>query len=283
MRSDLQPILWNQVPEYEASHLDAKTATECRRFHAGQYFHMGSLAEGNPTSMRTISTDLDELGEYMRHLPQPEFAPVGARETLRPPVNRLPLPPRAGSCQRFSSAPVSRQTLEQWLHESFSHTGPRRPYASAGALYPVEILVWSESVSRSGLEPGIHHYLPREHALELLTDCAPSLDSVLGPEGHKVMGTPAFSLFLVANLSRALFKYRSRGYRHALVEVGLMLRQSEHVGDALGLRSRIWSAFDDRRVIAEAGLNPTVFVACMAQLFGITDPPPGAGTEGGAA
>ena len=282
MRSHLKPILWSQVPEYEASHLDAKTVTQCRKFHASQYFHIGPLADENPRAMPIISTDADELADYMRHLPQPEFAPVAAREALRIPDQRLPIAIRAGSCRRFSGSPVAKAILEKWLHESFSHTDARRPYASAGALYPVEILVWAEAPSRCGLEPGIHHYLPREHALEKLTDHAPSLDSVLGREGRRVMGNPAFALILVANLSRALFKYRSRGYRHALVEVGLMLRQSEQVAEALGLRSRIWSAFDDRRVIAEAGLNPTVFVSCMAQLFGISDPSAGSRKEGDA-
>jgi SagB-type dehydrogenase family enzyme len=88
-----------------------------------------------------------------------------------------------------------------------------RTYASAGALYPVEVYVVVGDLP--GLEAGVYHFHPRELALRQLR--RGDFRAFLGHSGRAAV------LVLTGILWRTAWKYGARGYRHLFWDAGTML------------------------------------------------------------
>src|ERR1700761_3598765 len=73
------------------------------------------------------------------------------------------------SARQFSGEPISLEQLSRLLHFSYGVTDQRNRYravASGGALYPLELYVVSSRVD--GLAPGVYHYDPALHSLDIV-------------------------------------------------------------------------------------------------------------------
>lgn len=73
------------------------------------------------------------------------------------------------STRKFSDAPLSLQEISQLLWSAQGITDPKtghRTAPSAMATYPLELYV--AAVNVKDLPAGLYHYLPKEHALELV-------------------------------------------------------------------------------------------------------------------
>ncbi len=88
-----------------------------------------------------------------------------------------------------------------------------RTYASAGALYPVEVYVVVGDLP--GLEAGVYHFHPGELALRRLR--RGDFRSFLG------CGASGAVLVLTGILWRTAWKYGARGFRHLFWDAGTML------------------------------------------------------------
>ena len=139
-------------------------------------------------------------------------------------------------------------TLEQigqlaWAAQGITDEGRGlRATPSAGATYPLEIyLVTAE---------GVAHYLPDEHALEVVIDedRRPALaDAALGQDW--VRNAP-LTIAVAAVYARTAGRYGDRAERYVHMEVG-HLGQNVHLqAVALGLGSVPVGAFDDATVSA---------------------------------
>jgi len=103
----------------------------------------------------------------------------------------------------------------------------RRPYPSAGALYPLEIylLVFRQF---DGLKTGIYHYRVDTHELECIEERV-FLDEDIGDiASYEWVKKGSVMIVLTAVFERTQSKYNERGYRYVLIEAG-------HVGQNMCL------------------------------------------------
>jgi SagB-type dehydrogenase family enzyme len=82
------------------------------------------------------------------------------------------------------------------------------------------------------------------------------------------VGSPSIALIYVAYLPKTLFKYRYRGYRLALMEVGSIYMLIELRAASLGLNCRLWSGYTDHMLSKAIGLNPALFAPMCVHLIG---------------
>lgn len=209
-------------------------------------------------------------------------------ETWLQPVytEGIPLPaksttnvPRERSANGFAQAEHEpAAALLQLLADSLAAFPPdtdfappiqHRPYASAGALFPVETLV---ALLRSPSDapewqPGLYHLLPNSQCLARVQ---PDSQHPFNPEDWfpPNFGEPLCALCFFVNLDKAIFKYLYRGYRHALMEVGAMTQQVDCAARHFDLRTRAWSGFSDDRISTASGFNPRKLLPLLINCIG---------------
>lgn len=205
-------------------------------------------------------------------LPTPE-------EHLKPALSEV-LDDRRSS-HHFGPEPLPLGTVSTLLHHAAGVRGyapaynvrrfPFRRAASAGGLMPIDLLMIANSVD--SVTPGLYGYQPSEHQLATLDH---------GNMRGKLTEISLFSdwlfhaqvVFLLAcDLRRVEWKYGTRGYRFAHVDLGVLVQNLYLVGTALGLTTCAVAAFDDDAANAFARLDGrTRFVSL---LFACGMPPHG--------
>lgn len=147
--------------------------------------------------------------------------------------------------------------LGQMLYLSAGITRQRggnalRAAPSSGALFPSELYVAARSVD--GLAPGLYHYDPEHHRLD-----------VLGPL-PATLGAPAAdaadaAIVLSAIFRRTGYKYHNRAYRYAAADAGHLLENLRLGAHRAGVRAQLLASFDDEaaaRAIAVDGVEEGV-------------------------
>ncbi|MDE4540932.1 MULTISPECIES: SagB/ThcOx family dehydrogenase [unclassified Pseudomonas] len=180
---------------------------------------------------------------------------------------------RNSSCERFNERPLHFDTVRTLLApllEKDSTTG-KRGYPSGGALYPIEVFCinLNNTIQQWPSEQSALHLLPSSRSFEVHTpdlNSKPLARAILPMTAD--MGSPSLALIYFIYLPKALFKYRYRGYRLALMEVGSMYMLTDLRCKELKLGSRPWSGFTDHQVSKYLNLNPTLFLPACIQLIG---------------
>jgi nitroreductase len=113
-----------------------------------------------------------------------------------------------------------------------------RAAGSAGNLAPVEVYLLTGELD--GLEAGLYHYEPVDHALVRLGD---------------VPGDTPPALVLTGVPWRTCWKYRERGFRHLWWDAGTMLAHVLAVAADAGLDARVELGFVDADVAALVGAD----------------------------
>jgi SagB-type dehydrogenase family enzyme len=110
-----------------------------------------------------------------------------------------------------------------------------RPYPSGGATYDLEIYLTVRTCT--GLEPGIYHYVPDEHALTLVTAEADHVDAMLQEAwiacAQQVV--PQALVTLSTRFARLNWKYSGMAYAATLKNVGVLYQTMYLVATAMGL------------------------------------------------
>ena len=180
---------------------------------------------------------------------------------------------RKPSLRQFSKKTLDFSVIKTLLISSFSPNAlGHRPYPSAGALYPIEAIVFlfNERVSHDApIVSGCYHFKAIESSLELIKkmEMLPTINRLF----HGLVDAnapPNVCILYLAHIGKSIFKYRYRGYRHALMEVGSMYQQVTMVAQSLGLGSTVWSGFNDYQVMHELGLNRRIFLPLTMQFLG---------------
>lgn len=202
----------------------------------------------------------------------------GMGRSLPIPDSGLPEIPdsvrRNPSAASFSLQPLPFSIIAHLLINSFCANSPdsrRRPYPSGGALYPIHVVLCRISeVTAWPSEVDALHLLPVSRQLEdLKAESADKLLRTLTGGQTETLGTPAFAIVYAISFEQAIFKYRSRGYRLALMEAGSMYQTADLCGKALGLQNRMWAGFCDHRVARDLGLDPRHIAPLAVQFFGL--------------
>ncbi|HEY2574032.1 MAG TPA: SagB family peptide dehydrogenase, partial [Verrucomicrobiaceae bacterium] len=109
------------------------------------------------------------------------------------------------------------------------------PCASGGALHELELYlaVWS----CAGLEPGLYHYDPMAHELELLTGLGPGQRQLLfgACQSSGTETPPDVLINIAARFQRASWKYQSMAYALILKNAGALYQQMYLVATAMNL------------------------------------------------
>ena len=185
--------------------------------------------------------------------PRTKEYPGAARFEL-PPVTAAPKLSVAGAIERrrslrdYAGRSLTIGELAWLLHAATGITGPGglRAAPSGGAQYPIETYV---SVTRvEGLEPGIYHYAPADHALERVRRGTFGGDLMVARLGQEFIGQAPVVVVLSAIFQRLRWRYRERAYRYALIETGHIGQNVYLAAEAAGLGACAVGAFFDDAV-----------------------------------
>ncbi len=152
------------------------------------------------------------------------------------------------SVREFSGAAISLEDVGQLLWSAQGITGPEglRAAPSAGALYPLEIMLVAGNVT--GLAPGVYSYSPAGHTLRAQAAGDRRAALAQGALGQAWMQrAPAIIVFCAAE-TRTTRKYGRRGISYIYIEVGHAAENVFLQAQALGLVAAVVGAFDERQL-----------------------------------
>lgn len=174
---------------------------------------------------------------------------------LPPPNKKGPLSFEEALIKRktvrsFRPDPLKLEELSQLVWSTNGLVDPygRRVIPSAGALYPMEIYVAVGERGVEGLEKGVYWYLPEEHALKLLKPEDVRRELSEASLWQTWMAQAPVMVVLAAEYARTTSKYRERGYRYVLMEIGHSAQNLFLQAVSLGLGAGIVGAFYDEEV-----------------------------------
>ncbi len=173
--------------------------------------------------------------------------PLPAPQTTGPSSVEESLAKRL-SVREFKREPLTLAEVGQllWAAQGITRREGYRTAPSAGATYPLEILLAAGSIH--DLSPGLYRYRPRDHAL------APMLEEDLRGKlaaaalGQSFVKDGAAALVITAIYERTTGKYGQRGERYTHMEVGYASENIHLQAAALGLGTVAVGAFHDDRV-----------------------------------
>lgn len=183
---------------------------------------------------------------------------------------------RNESCDMFPARDLEFDLVEKLMLPLLSKQKHpyKRGYPSAGALYPIEIflcLLNGQSFGWPCVDKALH-LLPHTCKFEVMQHGGErnALKSAVLASSSAI-GSPSLAVIYVAYLPKTLFKYRYRGYRMALMEVGSIYMLVELQAKSLGLVCRLWSAYTDTMICQALGLNPSLFFPMCVHFIGKPD------------
>jgi SagB-type dehydrogenase family enzyme len=140
-----------------------------------------------------------------------------------------------------------------WAAQGVNDPSGLRTAPSAGALYPLELLLVAGVVS--GLASGIYRYHPRHHVLELVAAGDQRRRLAKAALGQTWIADSAAVLVISAVYERTTRKYGPRGKRYVHIEVGHAAQNALLQTAALGLGAGVVGAFDDAAVAKVLALS----------------------------
>ncbi|MEW5767205.1 MAG: SagB/ThcOx family dehydrogenase [bacterium] len=150
----------------------------------------------------------------------------------------------------FSTQAVEVEKLSQLLWAAQGITdevgGFKRAAPSAGALYPLELFIIIGQVS--ALEPGLYHYLPFLHKLELIESGDLRGRLARAALSQQFIAAAPLSIVITAEYERVTGKYGQRGVTYTHIEVGHVGENLFLQAEALGLATVPVGAFYDEPV-----------------------------------
>ena len=151
------------------------------------------------------------------------------------------------SNRTFQRRPLSLDQVSRLVWAAQGVTAARfRTAPSAGALYPLELLVVVGDVT--GLEPGVYRYDPASHGLRGVLEGDVRKPLSKAALSQKWVRGGAIVLVFSAVYERTTAKYGQRGTRYVHMEAGHAAQNVYLQSAALGLGTVVVGAFRDSRV-----------------------------------
>lgn len=178
---------------------------------------------------------------------------AGGKIVLPPPSLAGPLSVEEAlytrrSVRTYSTAPLTLAEVGQllWAAQGITHPAGYRTAASAGGLYPLEVLVVVGHVD--DLDAGIYRYHPHGHALSLvaLGDYREALSEAA--LGQLAVAEGAVVLVLAGVYERTAARYGERGRQYVHMEVGIASQNVHLQAVSLGLGAVFIGAFYEEQL-----------------------------------
>jgi SagB-type dehydrogenase family enzyme len=146
------------------------------------------------------------------------------------------------SCRDFSPQPITFEQIGElvWAAQGQDTAGRYRTAPSAGATYPLELLVVTGE--------GLFHYLPAKHSLEKRSDQDLRAALASAAWGQNFIEEAPLTLVFAAEFARTTRRYGERGIRYVYMEAGHAAQNVHLQAESLGLGSVAVGAFDDASV-----------------------------------
>jgi SagB-type dehydrogenase family enzyme len=205
-------------------------------------------------------------GGYLEWRKKPETYksyPDAPKVRLDPPIKKGGMPlwetiPLRHSVRHFKALPLQKAQLSQllWACQGVTKNDlgyEFRTVPSAGALYPVETYLAVQMTE--GVEPGIYHYRPRLHELELLRRGELRFSVARAALDQDFLAEAAVVFAWTAVFARSKWKYRERAYRYIYLDAGHVAQNVALAAVALGLGSCQVAALYDQEVNALLGVD----------------------------
>lgn len=153
------------------------------------------------------------------------------------------------SVRRFRPVSLSLDQLGQllWAAQGMTH-GRLRAAPSAGATYPLELMVATGSGTVPGLTAGVYHYNVEGHSLSLQRAGDLRQRLATAALGQECVATAAVVVVVCALMSRTAFRYGRRAERYINMEAGHVGQNVSLQAIALKLGTVMVGAFDDEEV-----------------------------------
>jgi SagB-type dehydrogenase family enzyme len=140
-----------------------------------------------------------------------------------------------------------------------------RTYASAGALYPVE--VYAVGGDGPGLPAGVYHFDPADAALARLRDGDFRGWHVRATADDSALSGAPVAVILTGIPWRTAWKYAERGYRHLYWDAGMILANALALAGAAGVPAEVILGFVDQDLEMLLGLDGVKeFPLCVVAL-----------------
>ncbi|MDQ0156484.1 hypothetical protein [Robertmurraya andreesenii] len=182
-----------------------------------------------------------------------------------------------GSIREFNiNEELNFTTLSRIIKNTFGRTNEKKSkrHPSAGGLYPViPVICILNTFTEAILTRGAYVYDSYSHSLKKIKEWTDNeyyeFVNVLNPWEKGAL----FSNYLIAyaiDIKRAVAKYKKRGYRQALIELGTMDQAFKEslIEENQNLGEFSYSAFDDNALTYHLGLNPRTCPVALIQWFG---------------
>ncbi len=208
----------------------------------------------SPPSDQNVIARMEQLSGSLEYRGYPVLELPPSRTPLIMPLGEAIL--RRSTARQMKPAPVSLPALATLLHCAYGITRDQRslgyPRAfrtvpSGGALYPLEIFVYSAPANPE-FDSGLYHFNPIQEHLRWLRKgdlSEPLSQALVQPE---ILTASSLLIFITAVFERSTFKYGDRGYRFVLIEAGHVGQNINLAAVSLGLGSMNMGGFYDRKL-----------------------------------
>ena len=152
------------------------------------------------------------------------------------------------STRNYSNEPLTLDEVSQllWAAQGITNASGFRTAPSAGALYPLEVYIVVSVVE--DLTPGIYHYLPEGHKLEIISEGDVRDELTEAALSQSAVRDGAISIIITAIYERTTGKYGDRGITYVHIEVGHATQNICLQAAAMGLGLVTIGAFHDDEV-----------------------------------
>lgn len=186
-------------------------------------------------------------------LPSPSYkGTVSVEEALKARRTHRSFQSRPLTLKQFSQILWGAYGVSAQKYGSFLKTAP-----SAGALYPLDIYGVVGQGSVETLAPGIYHFRPENHAVELIKQGDLRAEVARHALQQMWMAKAPLMLVITGEYNRSSIKYGLRGATYTHIEAGHVGQNIFLQAEAIGLKAGIVGAFNNRGVVATMGLPPS--------------------------
>jgi SagB-type dehydrogenase family enzyme len=167
------------------------------------------------------------------------------------------------SVRRLAATPLALADLAQllWAAQGVTDAQGHRTAPSAGALYPLEVLLVAGRVD--GLAPGVYRYRPGEHALVKVAAGDVRDQVAAATRGQPWVAEAPALLVIAADVARTAARYGARADRYVQVEAGHAAQNVYLQCAARGWATVTVGAFDDAKLRQAVGLAPDRMVLAL--------------------
>lgn len=184
-------------------------------------------------------------------LPSPSYkGTVSVEEALKARRTHRSFQARPLTLKQFSQILWAAYGVTDRKYGSFLKTAP-----SAGALYPLDIYGVVGQGGVGTLAPGIYHFRPENHAIELVKQGDLRAEVARHALQQMWMAKAPLMLIITGEYTRSSIKYGPRGVTYTHIEAGHVGQNIFLQAEAIGLKAGIVGAFNNQQIIRVMGLS----------------------------